>query len=157
MKILIMGNPNVGKSAIFSRLTGVDVMISNYPGTTIELKKRKMKLEERLAEVVDVPGTYSLEPASKAEEVAVNMLKEGDMVINVVDATNMERNLNITLQLLEQNIPVIVASVILTMYFPCIATFVILFKELGVRDLIKATAIMIVSTLLVGGVLNALL
>ena len=104
-----MGNPNVGKSAIFSRLTGVDVMISNYPGTTIELKKGKMKLDDQMVEVIDVPGTYSLEPTSKAEEVAVNMLKEGDLVINVVDATNMERNLNLTLQLLEQNIPVIVA------------------------------------------------
>ena len=109
MKILLMGNPNVGKSAIFSRLTGVDVMISNYPGTTIELKKGKMKLDDQMVEVIDVPGTYSLEPTSKAEEVAVNMLKEGDLVINVVDATNMERNLNLTLQLLEQNIPVIVA------------------------------------------------
>ncbi len=102
-----MGNPNVGKSAIFSRLTGVDVMISNYPGTTIELKKGKMKLDDQMVELIDVPGTYSLEPTSKAEEIAVNMLKEGDLVINVVDATNMERNLNLTLQLLERNIPVI--------------------------------------------------
>jgi len=108
MKILLMGNPNVGKSAIFSRLTGVDVMVSNYPGTTIEIKKGKMKLDGQMVEVIDVPGIYSLEPTSKAEEVAVSMLKEGDMVINVVDATNMERNLNLTLQLLERNIPVII-------------------------------------------------
>ncbi|MFK5926218.1 MAG: ferrous iron transporter B [Desulfuromusa sp.] len=108
MKILLMGNPNVGKSAIFSRLTGVDVMISNYPGTTIELQKGKMKLDEQMVEVIDVPGTYSLDATSKAEEVAVSMLGEGDMVINVVDATNLERNLNLTLQLLERNIPVIV-------------------------------------------------
>lgn len=108
MKILLIGNPNVGKSAIFSRLTGVDVMVSNYPGTTIELKKGKMKFEDHLAEVIDVPGTYSLEPTSKAEEVAVSMLKEGDLVINVVDATNLERNLSLTIQLLERNIPVIV-------------------------------------------------
>lgn len=108
MKILLMGNPNVGKSAIFSRLTGVDVMVSNYPGTTIELKKGEMKLKDHLAEVIDVPGTYTLEPTSKAEEVAVSMLEEGDLVINVVDATNLERNLYLTLQLLERNIPVIV-------------------------------------------------
>ncbi|MEA3373129.1 MAG: ferrous iron transporter B [Campylobacterota bacterium] len=108
MKILLMGNPNVGKSAIFSRLTGVDVMISNYPGTTIELKKGKMKLDDQMVEVIDVPGTYTLEPTSKAEEAAVSMLEEGDLVINVVDATNLERNLYLTLQLLEQNIPVIV-------------------------------------------------
>jgi ferrous iron transport protein B len=103
-----MGNPNVGKSAIFSRLTGVDVMVSNYPGTTIELKKGKMKLKDQLVEVIDVPGTYSLEATSKAEKVAVSMLGEGDLVVNVVDATNLERNLNLTLQLLERNIPVIV-------------------------------------------------
>lgn len=108
MKILLMGNPNVGKSAIFSRLTGVDVMVSNYPGTTIEFKKGKMRFDGRPAEVIDVPGTYSLEPTSKAEEVAVHMLEEGDLVINVVDATNLERNLYLTLQLLEKNIPVIV-------------------------------------------------
>ncbi len=108
MRILLMGNPNVGKSAIFSRLTGVDVIISNYPGTTIELKKGEMRLDERAVEVIDVPGTYTLEPTSKAEEVAVNMLEKGDIAINVVDATNLERNLYLTLQLLQKNIPVIV-------------------------------------------------
>jgi ferrous iron transport protein B len=108
MKILLMGNPNVGKSALFSRLTGVDVMVSNYPGTTIEFKEGKLKLDGRLDEVIDVPGTYTLEPTSKAEEVAVRMLQEGDLVINVVDSTNLERNLYLTLQLLERNIPVIV-------------------------------------------------
>ena len=108
MKILLMGNPNVGKSAIFSRLTGVDVMVSNYPGTTIELKKGRMKLDEQLVEVIDVPGTYTLEATSRAEEVAVSMLEEGDLVIDVMDATNLERNLYLTLQLLERNIPVIV-------------------------------------------------
>ena len=109
MKILLMGNPNVGKSAFFSRLTGVNVIVSNYPGTTVELKKGKMKLGKKLVEVIDVPGIYNLEPTTKAEEVALKMLKEGDLVINVVDATNLERNLYLTLQLLEKNIPVIVA------------------------------------------------
>jgi ferrous iron transport protein B len=108
MKILLMGNPNVGKSALFSRLTGVDVMVSNYPGTTIEFKEGRLRLGERLAEVIDVPGTYTLEPTSKAEEVAVRMLEEGDLVVNVVDSTNLERNLYLTLQLLERNIPVVV-------------------------------------------------
>ncbi len=108
-KVLLIGNPNVGKSAFFSRLTGVNVIISNYPGTTVELKKGKMKLGRKLVEVVDVPGTYNLEPTSKAEEVAVKMLKTGDLVINVVDATNLERNLYLTFQLLEKNIPVVIA------------------------------------------------
>ncbi|MDD5454135.1 MAG: ferrous iron transporter B [Candidatus Ratteibacteria bacterium] len=108
-KILLIGNPNIGKSAIFSRLTGAKVIISNYPGTTVEFTQGQMKIGNERPMVIDVPGTYSLEPTSKAEEVAVNMLKEGDVVINVVDATNLERNLHLTLQLLEKDVPVIVA------------------------------------------------
>jgi len=109
MKILLMGNPNVGKSAFFSRITGVKVIASNYPGTTVEFKKGSMKLGEEEAEVIDVPGSYTLEPTSKAEEVALEMLSDGDLAINVVDATNLERNLYLTLELLERQIPVIVA------------------------------------------------
>jgi len=109
MKILLMGNPNVGKSALFSRLTGTRIIASNYPGTTVEFTKGYLKLGEEQAEIIDVPGTYTLEATSKAEEVAVDMLKDGDLVINVVDATNLERNLNLTLQLLERSVPVIVA------------------------------------------------
>jgi ferrous iron transport protein B len=109
MQILLVGNPNVGKSAIFSRLTGTYIIASNYPGTTVEFTKGYLKLGGERVQVIDVPGTYTLEPTSKAEEVAVEMLKEGDLVIDVVDATNLERNLNLTLQLLERQIPVIVA------------------------------------------------
>ena len=111
-----MGNPNVGKSVVFSRLTGVHVIASNYAGTTVEFTKGYMKLSDERVEVIDVPGTYTLEPTSRAEEVAVAMLKEavsnnedGNIVINIVDATNLERNLNLTLQLLKQNIPLIIA------------------------------------------------
>ena len=109
MRILLVGNPNVGKSALFSRLTGTHIIASNYPGTTVEFTKGYLKVGEEHAEIIDVPGNYTLEPTSKAEEVAVEMLKEGDLVINVVDATNLERNLNLTLQLLERQTPVIVA------------------------------------------------
>jgi len=108
MRILLVGNPNVGKSALFSRLTGTHIIASNYPGTTVGFTKGYLKLGEERAELIDVPGNYSLEPSSKAEEVAVEMLKDGDLVINVVDATNLERNLNLTLQLLERQTPVIV-------------------------------------------------
>ncbi|MFQ6003060.1 MAG: FeoB small GTPase domain-containing protein, partial [Candidatus Zixiibacteriota bacterium] len=108
-KVLLMGNPNVGKSVIFSRFTGVNVIASNYPGTTVEYTRGYMRLGDEKVEVIDVPGTYTLEPTSKAEEVAVEMLKEGDRVINVVDATNLERNLNLTLQLLNNGKPVVVA------------------------------------------------
>jgi len=109
MKILLMGNPNVGKSVIFSRLTGVNVVASNYPGTTVGYTRGVMKLGEKAAEVIDVPGTYTLEPTTEAEEVASQMLDTGDVVINVVNATNLERNLYLTLQLLERDIPVVVA------------------------------------------------
>ncbi len=107
-KILLVGNPNVGKSAIFSRLTGVKVIISNYPGTTVEFTQGKMKLDDEIVMIVDVPGTYTLEPTCKAEDVACRMVKEGGLVINIIDATNLERNLHLTLQLLEKDIPVIV-------------------------------------------------
>ncbi|MFC1892533.1 FeoB small GTPase domain-containing protein [Chloroflexota bacterium] len=109
MKILLMGNPNVGKSVIFSRLTGVHVTASNYPGTTVSYTQGFMKLGEERVEVMDVPGTYTLEPTSEAEEIALRMLNTGDIIINVVNATNLERNLYLTLQLLERNVPVIVA------------------------------------------------
>ena len=109
MKILLMGNPNVGKSVIFSRLTGVKVIASNYPGTTVSYTKGFMKLGDETVEVIDVPGTYTLEPTCEAEEIALRMLATGDIVINVVNATNLERNLYLTLQLLERELPVVVA------------------------------------------------
>ncbi|MFC1903841.1 FeoB small GTPase domain-containing protein [Chloroflexota bacterium] len=108
-KILLMGNPNVGKSVVFSRLTGVQVVASNYPGTTVSYTRGFMKLGEQEVEVIDVPGTYTLEPTSEAEEIALKMLNTGDIVINVIDATNLERNLSLTLQLLGKGIPMVVA------------------------------------------------
>jgi len=113
-RILLMGNPNVGKSVIFSRLTGINVIASNYPGTTVEFTRGHMKLEDEVIDLVDVPGTYTLDPIQPAEEVAVQMLEQSieekdSVVINVVDATNLERNLNLTLQLLKKNVPLIVA------------------------------------------------
>jgi len=108
-KILLMGNPNVGKSVVFNRLTGANVIASNYSGTTVEFTKGSMRIEAERAELIDVPGTYTLEPTCKAEEIAVEMLKAGDVVINVVESTNLERSLNLTLQLLKRKVPVVVA------------------------------------------------
>jgi ferrous iron transport protein B len=104
-----MGNPNVGKSAFFSRITGTKVIASNYPGTTVGFTKGHVKIGVEEAEVIDVPGTYTLEPTSKAEKVASQMLLDGDLVINILDATNLERNLYLTMELLERGTPVIVA------------------------------------------------
>jgi len=99
MKVLLIGNPNVGKSVVFNRLTGVNVISSNYPGTTVDFSKGYLNIAGERAELIDVPGTYTLEPTCKAEEIAVQLMKEGDVFINVIDATNMERSLNLTLQL----------------------------------------------------------
>jgi len=111
-KILLMGNPNVGKSAIFTRLTSVRVIVSNYPGTTVEFTKGSIRLDGKKVEVVDAPGTYTLDPNSPAEKVAANLLKENDpketVVVNIVDSTNLERNLNLTLELLSAGFPTIV-------------------------------------------------
>ena len=112
-KIFLVGNPNVGKSVVFSRLTGVDVIVSNYPGTTVEFTKDYVLVGDEKIEVIDLPGTYSLDPSSKAEEVTVSLLRQEPksdiVVINVVDATNLERNLYLTLQLIEEGFPLIVS------------------------------------------------
>jgi len=109
MLVLLMGNPNVGKSAIFARLTGAHVIASNYPGTTVSFTEGRMELDGLPCRIVDVPGTYTLDPTSPAEQVAVEMLQKGDRVINVVDATNLERNLNLTLELVGSGVPMVVA------------------------------------------------
>ena len=110
LKILLMGNPNVGKSVIFSRLTGIEVISANYPGTTVEYTEGRMKLGEQMATLVDAPGVYSLDPTSRVEEVSRKIfLKGADVVVNVIDATNLERNLNLTLQILEWGVPTVVA------------------------------------------------
>ncbi len=110
-KIYLIGNPNVGKSVVFSRLTGVHVVSSNYPGTTVELSKGYLRLGDEKIEVVDLPGTYSLESTSSAEEVAVSLLKEYPKdeiaVVNILDSTNLERNLLLTLQLIEEGFPTV--------------------------------------------------
>jgi len=104
-----MGNPNVGKSVIFSRLTGLHVTASNYAGTTVSYTKGYIKLSKKeKAELIDVPGTYTLNPTNEAESVAVKMLEQGDVVINVIDATNLERNLLLTMQLIAYKKPMII-------------------------------------------------
>ncbi len=94
---------------MFNRLTGADVISSNYPGTTVEYTKGTITIDGERVEVVDVPGTYSLEPTCKAEEIAVSMVDEGDVIIDVAAATNLERSLNLTLQIIKCRKPMIVA------------------------------------------------
>ncbi|MCX5901944.1 MAG: 50S ribosome-binding GTPase, partial [Proteobacteria bacterium] len=109
-RALLFGNPNVGKSVVFSRLTGLDVISANYAGTTVAYTKGTLIVDGRMVELIDVPGAYTLEPTCTAEQVAKEFYDAGDaqLMINVVDATNLERNLYLTLQLLEKGIPLIV-------------------------------------------------
>lgn len=109
--VLLMGLPNVGKSAIFSRFTGLDVMVSNYFGTTVEFYEGPMRLGEKNYLLKDAPGIYNLEePSDDAERVAAKMLdEEPDAVVFVLDALNFESSLHLLLQVLEKNIPTVVA------------------------------------------------
>jgi len=111
MKVLLMGHPNVGKSVVFNRLTGARVIESNYPGTTVDFTKGWMRLKGKNVEVIDVPGTFSLDPKDKAEEVAVKMLEEvkESMVICVIDASKIERGLYLALEIIEKEYRVVVA------------------------------------------------
>lgn len=111
LKVLLMGNPNVGKSVIFSKLTGMNVIASNYTGTTVSFTKAEININGKKATLIDVPGVYSLNSTSKAEEVAVSILENenADAIICVIDATNLERNLYLALELKEKNIPIVFA------------------------------------------------
>ena len=109
-KILLIGNPNVGKSAIFTRLTGVHALSSNYPGTTVGFLEGWLRAGDAEYRLIDVPGAYTLEPTNEAEEVANKIIDEGaDLAIVVLDATALERNLYLAFQVLEKGINVIVA------------------------------------------------
>ena len=110
LKIALAGNPNSGKTTLFNALTGSNQYVGNWPGVTVEKKEGKLKRHEDVA-VVDLPGIYSLSPYTLEEVVARKYLVEErpDVILNIVDGTNLERNLYLTTQLLELGIPVVVA------------------------------------------------
>lgn len=111
----LAGTPNVGKSAIFHQMTGADVIVSNYPGTTVELLEGRVRRREHEVRVIDLPGIYSLGAVSEDELVARRAILElkPDVIVNIVDASNLERALYLTLQLLELGYPMLV---VLNMY-----------------------------------------
>lgn len=118
--IALAGTSNVGKSAFFHQITGADVIVSNYPGTTVELLDGLVRHRGRDIRVVDLPGIYSLGAVSEDELVTRRFILEQkpDVIVNVVDASNLERNLFLTLQLLKLGFPILV---VLNMYDVAIA------------------------------------
>lgn len=110
-QIALVGTPNVGKSVLFNKLTGVYVTVSNYPGTTVEVTRGSVKIGDRNVSIIDTPGMYSLVPISDEEKVARDLLlKEPfDAVIHVIDAKNLGRMLPLTFQLMEAGLPVVLA------------------------------------------------
>ncbi len=108
-RVVLVGRPNVGKSVIFNRITDSYAVVSNYPGTTIEISRGQSLGEHDCYEVLDTPGIYSLIPFSAEEEVTLKILMEGrpDLVVQVVEAKNIERMLPLTFQLMEAGFPLV--------------------------------------------------
>lgn len=109
LTVAIAGNPNCGKSALFNAFTGIRQKTGNWPGVTVDRKQGFFKLDNRTVTIFDLPGIYSLDASSIDEEITRDYLltREANLIINVVDATNLERNLYLTTQLLEMGIPIV--------------------------------------------------
>ncbi|MGL4850651.1 MAG: ferrous iron transport protein B [Clostridium sp.] len=109
-KIALVGNPNSGKTSIFNSLTGAKQHVGNWPGVTVEKKEGRLNYKEKEFKIVDLPGTYSLGTYSEDEIIGRDYIlsKDADLVVNILDSTNIERNLYFTLQLLELDIDVLV-------------------------------------------------
>ena len=110
MKIALAGNPNSGKTTLFNALTGSNQFVGNWPGVTVEKKEGKLKKHDGVV-IADLPGIYSLSPYTLEEVIARNYLidEKPDAILNIVDGSNLERNLYLTTQLLELGIPMVIA------------------------------------------------
>jgi ferrous iron transport protein B len=110
IRMALAGNPNSGKTTLFNALTGANQYVGNWPGVTIEKKEGKLKGNKNVR-IVDMPGIYSLSPYSPEEVVSRNYLLEENpqVIVNIIDGTNLERNLYLTTQLKELGIPMVLA------------------------------------------------
>src|SRR5262245_25154919 len=114
--VALVGNPNTGKTTLFNALSGLRQRVGNYPGVTVETKKGHFRYRGQAFDVVDLPGTHSLAPRSPDEMVAVDLIlgrqrgePRPDVVVTIVDASNLERNLYLSTQVFELGLPVVVA------------------------------------------------
>ncbi len=110
IRIALVGNPNCGKTTMFNYLTGSSQYVGNWPGVTVEKKEGKLK-QHKDVKVIDLPGIYSLSPYTLEEVITRNYLigEKPEVIINIVDGTNLERNLYLSTQVMELGIPVIIA------------------------------------------------
>src|SRR5947199_3994667 len=116
LTVALVGNPNTGKTTLFNALSGLRHRVGNYPGVTVEMKKGRASSGERAFELIDLPGTYSLAARSPDEMVAVDLLlghcpgeRRPDVILSIVDASNLDRHLYLTTQLLALGTPVVLA------------------------------------------------
>lgn len=145
-KIALVGSPNVGKSVIFNRLTGVYVTVSNYPGTTVEVARGSAKIGGSTHEVIDTPGLYSIYPVTEEERVALRILthEKPNLIVHVIDAKNLERMLPLTFQLMEFGLPIVV---VLNMYDEARAKGI----NIGTDALSKKLGLPVVATVAITG------
>lgn len=111
IKAALAGNPNSGKTTLFNALTGSNQRVGNWPGVTVEQKTGKMCYQNKTVELIDLPGIYSLAPYSSEEKVSRNYIlnEKPDVIINIIDATNLERNLYLTTQIIDLEVPTVIA------------------------------------------------
>jgi ferrous iron transport protein B len=114
--VALVGNPNTGKTTLFNALSGLNQRVGNYPGVTVEIKKGHTRVGNENFEIIDLPGTYSLAPRSPDEMLAVDLVlgrqpgeRQPEVIVSIIDASNLERNLFLTTQVMELGIPVVVA------------------------------------------------
>ena len=117
IKIALAGNPNCGKTTLFNDLTGSNQYVGNWPGVTVEKKEGRLKGQKDVV-IQDLPGIYSLSPYTLEEVVARGYLvnEKPDAILNIIDGTNIERNLYLTTQLIELGIPVVMACLLYTSF-----------------------------------------